>query len=463
MPNFVRRSPMPVSAAEAFAWHARPAAFQRFQPPWEDVRVERADGAFGDGQRVHMTIGLFGPLRASWVAELFDVVPDQQFRDRQVRGPFAAWTHTHTFEPAGPDASVLEDRVEYRAPFGWIGRVTDATLGISARRLAAMFAYRHQVVASDLRRHARFRERARWTVAITGSRGLVGRELCHFLTTGGHRVVRLVRGHTPQVTFDDGTTSRPWNPDADLDPANLDGVDAVVHLAGEPIAAGRWSARRKTIICESRVGPTRRLAAAAGQAGVKVLVSASAVGIYGDRADELLDESAPQGSGFLSDVCAAWEAATEPATVAGVRVVHPRIGMVLTPTGGALAKQLPAWRFGQGAVIGHGRQWVPWISVNDLVGALQHLMMTDSLSGPVNCVAPEPVTNRVFGRTLARVVGRPFLLTAPAPALRLLLGEMADALLLVSCRAVPTRLTASGFEFDHPTLDASLRSLLGCR
>jgi hypothetical protein len=322
-----------------------------------------------------------------------------------------------------------------------------------------MFAYRHAVTASDLRRLGK--SPARPTVAVTGSRGLVGTELTHFLTTGGYPVVRFARGESKPAAWDDGTRPVAWDPDAPVDPAALAGVDAIVHLAGENIGAGRWNESRKRLIRESRTGPTRRLAEAAAKAGVKVLVSASAVGVYGDCGDEELDESSPPGSGFLADVCKAWEAATEPAERAGVRVVHLRIGIVLSPKGAALGEQLPAFRAGAGAVLGSGRQWMAWVTVNDLVGAIHHALTTESLAGPVNAAAPHPVTNREFGRALARVLGRPYLLTLPRPALRALFGEFADAALLASMKARPRKLTESGFAFDHPELEPALRFLLG--
>jgi uncharacterized protein (TIGR01777 family) len=459
--TFTFASPMPASAADVFAWHARPGAFLRLQPPWEDVKLIRSERPFGDGHRLTMRAKLLGPVTKEWVAELFDVDPGRRFRDRQLRGPFAEWVHTHTMTPDGPDRSALEEHVEYRLPLGFAGRLVGGRM--VKERLRAMFAYRHALTASDLSRHARFNDRPRLTVAVTGSSGLVGSAVCLFLATGGHRVVRLVRGKVEPKPFDDGTTARSWNPRAEVDPRTLDGVDAVIHLAGENLADGRWTDERKKRILDTRVGPTRRLAEAVAKLDRKpaVLVSASAVGVYGDRGDEPLDESAAPGDGFLADVCKQWEAAAGPAAAAGVRVVHPRIGVVLTPGGGALAKQLPAFRAGGGAVLGDGRQWVSWVTLGDLVGALHHLLMTESLSGPVNCVAPEPVTNREFGRVLARVLNRPYLLTAPAAALRLMVGELADAALLSSTRAVPARLTASGFAFDHPALEPALRFVLG--
>lgn len=454
-----RRTRMPASAEEVFAWHARPGAFARLVPPWEDVRLIRTEGTFGDGYRVTLRAGLFGPIGAEWVAEHFDTEPGRRFRDRQVKGPFAEWVHTHEFIPDGPDASILEDRVEFKLPLGPFGAAAEGDWVHD--KIERMFAYRHAVTASDLSRHGRYRDRPRLTVAVTGSRGLVGSDLCPFLTAAGHRVLRLVRGPVRSSTTDDGTTDVGWNPDGELDPKCLEGVDAVVHLAGEGIADGRWTAAKKARIRESRIGPTRRLAEAAARAGVKALISASAIGIYGDRGDEGLDESAPAGTGFLANLAREWEAAADPARAAGVRVVHPRIGIVLSPRGGALAKQLPAFRAGGGAVLGSGKQWLSWVTIHDLIGMLHFALMEEHLSGPVNAVAPGPVTNREFGRVLAGVLGRPFLLTVPAAGLRLLFGELADAALLASQHVIPRRLLDSSFAFGQPELAGALRFLLG--
>ena len=459
MERFAVRSPVPVSAAAVFDWHARPAAFSRLIPPWERVTVRAIAGGFGDGQRVTLRAKIAGPVGKDWVAELFEVVPGRQFRDRQLSGPFAAWTHTHRFIPDGPDASTLEDDIEYRLPLGGLGRAFGG--GFVRHKLAAMFAYRHAVTASDLRRHAQFSARPRLAVGITGSSGLIGNELAYFLSAGGHRVVRLVRGPVKPAAFDDGTTSRTWTPDAPLDPATLAGLDAVIHLAGDGIADGRWTAAKKARIRDSRTGPTHRLAEAVVAAKVPVFLSASAVGIYGSRGDEVLTEHSTLGTDFLADVGKAWEGPTRLAADAGVRVVNLRIGVVQTPRGGALGKQLLAFQAGNGAVLGGGGQWVSWITLNDLIGGVHHALMTDDLRGPINLTAPHPVTNRVYGRTLAAVLGRPFVLTVPAPALRVLFGELADAALLSSACVVPTRLTETGFAFDHPELEPALRSVLG--
>jgi uncharacterized protein (TIGR01777 family) len=291
---------------------------------------------------------------------------------------------------------------------------------------------------------------------------VIGSALVPFLTTGGHRVVRFLRGEGP-AEHPDGTTAVTWDPDQPVDPKSLDGINAVVHLAGESIAGKRWTGAQKQRILDSRTGPTRRLAEAMAAAvrPPRVLVSASAIGIYGNRGDEELDESSAAGTGFLADVCREWEAATEPARRAGVRVVNLRIGIVLTPRGATLGALLPAFRWGVGADLGSGRQWMSWIAIGDLVGAIHHAIVTDSLAGPVNATAPAPVPNREFGRTLARVLRRPYLLTLPAFALRTLFGELADAAMLSSQRVKPRRLLESGFAFDHPDLEPALRFLLG--
>ena len=457
--TYHRRSPMPASADDLYAWHARPAAFQRLQPPWESVQVVDQQGSFGEGFKVTIRATLFGPIGKDWVAQVFDVEPGRQFRDRQLAGPFAEWTHTHAMLPDGTDTSVLDDTIEYRLPLGAVGEFFAS--GTVRDRIGRMFAYRHALTASDLRRHQPYRDRPPRTIAVTGSTGLVGADLCLFLAAGGHKVLRLRRSEPKPTTVDDGTTAAQWDMTGPIDPELLAGVDAVVHLAGDPLAEGRWSDEKKASIRDSRVGPTRQLAEAAAAAGVKTFVCASATGVYGDRGDEVLTEDSDTGAGFLVDVVRGWEAACDPARAAGVRVVNLRIGVVLSPQGGALAKQLPAFQTGGGAVLGDGTQWLSWIGISDLIGAIHHALMKDDLAGPVNAVAPEVVTNREFGRVLARVLSRPYVLTMPAPALRVMFGELADAALLASQRVRPARLEADGFAFDHPGLEGALRFLLG--
>jgi uncharacterized protein (TIGR01777 family) len=293
-------------------------------------------------------------------------------------------------------------------------------------------------------------------IAITGASGFVGSALATALRADGREVVALARGTA-------GPGSVAWDPATGaVDVRALGAVDAVVHLAGENIAGARWTAARKRAIADSRGPVTERLcrALAALPAPPRVLVSASAIGIYGDRGDERLDEDSPAGSGFLADVARAWEAATTPARDAGVRVVNLRIGLVLDGRGGALPRMLLPFRLGLGGRLGHGRQWTSWITRHDLLRAIRCVLADTALHGPVLAVSPQPVTNATFAQALGRALHRPALLPAPAFALRLLLGEMADALLLASQRCVPTRLLAHGFAFDHADVDSALRAAL---
>jgi uncharacterized protein (TIGR01777 family) len=461
--TFTLRSPMPVSAEELYAWHARPLALRRLQPPWEAARIVKQEGAFGaDGFRITMRTRTVGPLSATWLAEAFDFRPGRGFQDRSLSGPFAYWNHAHEMIPDGPESSLLEDRIDYRVPLGAAGRLFGG--GMLRRRLAAIFAYRHALTASDLRRHNEFRERPRLTIAITGSRGLVGAELVPFLTTGGHRVIRLVTGSANRP-YDDGTSWVPWKSEAPLPAGTFDGVDAVIHLAGDNVAEGRWSDAKKRKILDSRTIPTRlvaeAIAAAPADRRPKVFLCASAVGAYGSRGDEELTEDSPTGTGFFPEVARAWEEACEPARAAGVRVASLRIGVVLSPRGGALGKQLLPFKMGAGAVLGSGEQWVPWVTVGDTVGAIHHCLMSERVRGPVNVVGPNPATSREFTKTLGRVLRRPAFMWLPRPMLRAMFGEIADEALLASMRARPAKLLASGFRFDHPGLESALRSLLG--
>lgn len=297
------------------------------------------------------------------------------------------------------------------------------------------------------------------TIAITGASGFVGTALQERLVAAGHEVFRFVRRAT-----EDPRSIR-WDPATGaIDADKAAGLDAVVHLAGENVAGGRWSAARKERIRQSRGPATRRLCAALAQLPrPPVLLSASATGLYGDRGDETLDETSPPGSGFLAEVAQEWERATEPLAQRGGRVCLLRIGVVLGKDGGALKKMLPPFRLGLGGPIGSGAQWTSWIALDDLCAAIAFLLADPAARGPYLCVSPRPVTNRDFAKALGRAVHRPALLPVPAFALRLLFGEMADAVLLSSQRALPRRLLEAGFAFAHEDLDGALRSVLAAQ
>ena len=296
-------------------------------------------------------------------------------------------------------------------------------------------------------------------ILITGASGLIGTALTPVLEARGHEVLRLVRRDP-----DPARGQVHWNPDQGaIDKQSLEGIEAAIHLAGKPLAEGRWTPERKKQYRHSRVAGTHLLAVtlATLEQKPRVLLSASAIGYYGDRGADQLREESPPGPDYLAQLCRDWEAAAQPAAEAGIRVARMRIGIVLSRHGGALAQMLPSFRLGLGAALGGGRQYMSWIAMPDVLGAMLHILDNDIIEGPVNLTAPAPVTNKEMTRTLGRVLGRPALLSAPAPVLRLAFGEMADAALLSSARVSPVALLDSGYRFRFPELEPALRHALG--
>lgn len=442
---FVTTQQVPYDVAEVFAWHGRPGAFARLSPPWQPASLVAEADSLRSGEAV-----LGFPARRRWVAthlpEAFE--PDRHFADELTSRPFVVpirWRHDHAFAPGtAPDGS----------PMTTITDTVRTTL--PARFLSPIFAYRHRQLADDLIAHAwsRALHPEPLTVAITGASGMVGTALSAFLSTGGHRVIRLVRGNAP------GPDERVWNP-TNPDPRILAGVDAVVHLAGASIA-GRFTSEHKKAIRESRIEPTRRLAEAAAAAGVRVFVSASAIGYYGPDADRPVIETDPAGGGFLADVVTDWEASTVPAAAHGARVVTVRTGIVQSPAGGALRLQRPLFAAGLGGRLGSGEQWLSWIAIDDLLDVYLRALVDDRLVGPVNAVAPHPVQGREYAATLARALHRPALVPTPALGPTLLLGrEGAQEVALASQRVLPSVLGEVGHRFRFDSLEPALRHLLG--
>jgi uncharacterized protein (TIGR01777 family) len=296
-------------------------------------------------------------------------------------------------------------------------------------------------------------------ILVTGSTGLVGSALVDFLAEQGHEVRKLVR--TEPTSAEDEIH---WSPDTgSIDKAGLEGLDAVVHLAGENLASGKWTAEKKARIRNSRVEGTGLLCESLSELAQppKALMCSSAIGYYGNRGDAVVNEGAFSGSGFLADVCHEWEAATGAATEAGIRVVNLRIGVVLSPDGGALAKMLPPFRMGSGGKLGNGKQYISWIALDDVVEVIHHVLTQDGLHGPVNAVTPHAVTNSEFTKTLGRVLNRPTLFGMPAFMVRSIFGEMADEMLLASTRVEPSRLVETAYTYHYPELEDALRHLLG--
>ncbi|WP_018179210.1 TIGR01777 family oxidoreductase [Jongsikchunia kroppenstedtii] len=434
---------------EVFAWFGRPGALQRLSPPWAPLRPISQTDSLERGQTL---LRLPGGLL--WAAEhdpagydesrqFVDEIGVDGVRSLPARLAVPRWRHTHAFEAVDDAHTRVIDRIDSPVP------------GFALRR---MFDYRHAQLADDLRAHqvARASGTDPTTVAVTGSSGLVGTALTAFLSTGGHRVIRLVRGN-PQHPDE-----RHWNP-ADPDSALLDGVDAVIHLAGESIA-GRFTAEHKDAIKNSRIEPTRKLAELAARTdGLRAFVSASAIGYYGsDRGDESLTEDSDHGDDFLADLVADWEHATVPAEQAGVRTVMVRTGIVQSPLGGTLRLLLLPFRAGLGGRLGDGTQWLSWIGIDDLVDIYHRALWDTELSGPVNGVAPAPVRNSDYTNALAGCLRRPAVLPVPSFGPRLLLGkEGARELAYASQRVEPSRLAARGHRFRYSDIEPALRHLLG--
>jgi uncharacterized protein (TIGR01777 family) len=441
---------------EVFAWHERPGALERLTPPWGHVEVLKKEGGIRDGARVVLQVRQ-GPISFRWELRHTGFVLNEQFRDVQVSGPMKSWEHTHRFSPLEGGGTRMEDELEVQAPLGVAGAAVGP--GFIKRELKRLFDFRYRRIYTDLARHAEYADRPRLTVAITGASGLVGSNLRHFLTTGGHRVLPMVRDR--RAVGEDGIF---WNPDTgDIDAEALSRADAVVHLAGEPIAAGRWTTERKRAIRESRVRGTDLISRAmAGMSdGPRTLISASAIGYYGNSGDRRVTEADEPGTGFLAEVVRDWEAATRPAERAGVRVVRLRTGVVISPAGGALGQMLIPFKMGVGGRLGSGTQYLSWIDLDDVVGSVLHCLMTPSLSGPVNVTGPNPVTNATFTSAFGRVLGRPTVLPVPALAVKAVFGQLGQEALLWGQRVLPQKLEESGFRFFYEGVEDSLRFQLG--
>ncbi|RKG52035.1 TIGR01777 family protein [Corallococcus sp. AB011P] len=454
---FDARSQMPVPAADLFSWHTREGAFERLSPPWETAEVvDRTGDGIRPGARVVVKLHL-GPIPQRMVAEHTAYVEGSSFQDTQREGPFAKWIHDHRMNPSGPQTSVLEDSIQYELPVGTLGDTFGG--GYARKRLERMFAYRHTLTRADLRRHAAFANQGPLTVAIGGASGMLGSALASFLTTGGHRVKRLVRGRANAARGDIS-----WAPDkGTVDAAGLEDVDAVVHLSGANVGEGRWTDERKQEILKSRTESTRLLCETLARATRKprVLICASAAGYYGSRGEEEVTETSASGDGFLADVTRQWEAATKPAEDAGIRVVHLRIGVVLDARGGALAKLALATQAGGGGPVGSGRQWLSWVSLEDVLGLIQLSLFTPSIRGPLNAVSPNAVRQGELAKVLGKVLHRPAVFPLPAAVVKTVFGQMGEETLLSSTHVLPTVAQAHGFSFLLPGLEEALRFTLG--
>ena len=470
MKSFIRTTHIDkISSNELFAWHVREGAFERLNPPWHQFKVIERRGNIQNGGTVKIKMKIAGPIHTTWLVKHSDYVEGKQFRDSQIKGLFSSWTHTHLFNSFEHSSSILDDHVEYSLPWGMLSETLVSAL--INKKLNQMFHYRHRLISDDLLVHAtanKIRGNDRpMTIGITGSSGFIGSSLIPFITTGGHRVIRFIRHPVSDGSNNfKNVKSIQWNPSSSVS-LNDENIDAVVNLSGENIF-GRWTKKKKKRIFDSRVNTTQSLCKLLSSLDKppKVLVSASATGYYGDRGDEILTEESPPSSSssndFLSYVCRNWEEATQIAKESGIRVVNLRIGIVLSSSDGMLSKILPIFKLGFGIRIGNGNQYMSWIGLDDLLGLILYAIADKSISGPVNAVSPNPITNADFTTALGKVLSRPAKFSIPESIIKLPLGEeLANAPILSSTRVIPERLNEMGYKFRFPYLESVLRHTLG--
>ncbi|MFQ3322174.1 MAG: hypothetical protein ACI9O1_001280 [Candidatus Thalassarchaeaceae archaeon] len=447
-----------------FAWFEHEGSFRRLMPPWEVAQEVRADDSLEVGsQRVFKFPAPGAPfINLTWVAEHTGYDKPNYFADTMVKGPFWKWDHDHYLKEENGVTTVVDD-VTYSVPFGPLGMLVDKVLGGSlvTGRISSMFKAREFRLKRDLDNHAKFLDMPRKKILVVGSSGLIGTQLVAFLDTGNHEVWRLVRR-----VADSNKNEISWNPDKGvINAKELEGFDVVIHLGGVGIGDKRWSKKRKAAIRESRVNSTELLSKTLASLEDKpdLFMMASAIGYYGNRGDEELDESSTSGEDgyFLTDVCKAWENSANPAKDAGIRTVHMRTGIVISAVGGALGKMLLPAKMGGGGPIGSGKQWMSWISMDDQIYSMYHLMMSEGVSGEYNLTAPNPVRQKQFAKDLGRVLRRPAFAPLPGFMMKIMFGEMGARLTLDSLRVLPKNLQESGYEFIHTDLQSALSDSLG--
>jgi len=476
---FEKSIELPVSQAEAFWYHARPGALNRLVPPWETVEIIKSANSILPGSEVLLRASILGK-RLDWLARHDRYEPPNLFSDVQVYGPFASWVHSHSFSAIETNRCTLRDKIDYELPLGALGKLFGS--GIASKKLDAMFRFRHRQTFEDLsfgNALLNFTKGEIKTVAVSGCNGLIGKSVCSLLTVLGHRIIKLDRSKDSSPTakefisnnaaslpnFDSRpiVSKTPWDPkNGLLRPEDLDGIDAVIHLAGKGIGDSRWSESVRNELISSRVDATEKLTSQLARLSnpPKAFVSASGVGIYGSIGTSVADESFPVADDFLGELASNWESASSSLETCRTRRCFGRLGIVLDPRSGALAKLLPVVRWGVGGSMGDGNQYWSWISKEDAASAFIWLALNPSCSGPYNFVSGAE-TNRQFTQSLAILLARPAFLPVPSVALKIALGEMADSLLLASTHASNRKLLSSGFQFRSNSLKDAFQHILG--
>ncbi len=455
--RYQRAITLPATSEVAFRWHSNPKLFYRLAPPWKSLQVKSIAADLSNGSKTIFRVPIAPFIGREWVAEHSDYTPSSRFTDIQRKGPFAHWTHSHSFNDNSNGTCTLTDEIEFAPPLRMLAEP------VVGRALTTMidnlFTYRHHTSVEDLQYASDWKDSERMSIAVTGSSGLIGRRFCNFAETLGHQVTCIHRN----AGSSEGIY---WEPSkGQIDSDSLEGFDAIVHLAGENIAAKRWTAKQKRRIRDSRVTSTELLAkTVSGLANPpNVLVSASAIGFYGDRGEEILEDDASHSENetFLSRTAQEWEQASDLLLDSHVRLVKTRFGIVLSPQGGALKELLRPFKFCVGGKVGNGRQYWSWVTIDDVVQSLMFCLQNKAISGPVNVVSPNACTNLEFVKALGSVLRRPSIFPLPGFVARTVLGEMAEELLLHSTRVAPSKLLEHGYRFRDPVLADALSILLG--
>ena len=454
--NYEHKTHVNSNVEDTFAWHERKGSFRRLMPPWEVAEEVRADDTLEEGAQRIFRFPM-GPIKMKWIARHSKYNPPHSFEDDMLKGPFKSWHHKHQFSQNEDGTSVVLDKVNYRLPMGFLGKLVAGKM--VRKRIERMFYARQIRLERDLQRHSEFAHLPRKRILVAGSSGLIGRQLVAFLDTGGHDVWRLVRRDVKK-----GEKELKWLPESDeINPDDIEGFDVIIHLGGAGIGDKRWSKKRMKLIEDSRVNSTNLLANTIKNLSKKpeLFMVASAMGWYGERGDEVLTEKSELGKGFLPRICNNWEQAANGIKDDGVRTINLRTGIVLDATGGALGKMLLPAKLGGGGPIGRGKQWYSWISMDDQIYSMHHLIMKQECEGVYNLAAPEPVRQKKFAKVLGKVLKRPAFIPTPPFAIWFLFGKMGVALTTESTRIIPERLTESGYEFEHSKLEPALRDSLG--
>lgn len=447
--SFKKSSEMPCSQQNLFDWHKKKSALRRLTPPWIRINILQEANNLAKDSEVALYIKPAFFIKFKTISKHIDYQEGKEFTDIMLKGPFSYWKHRHQMTDNGKKSSILQDSIDYipLLPFSNF---------LIKNEIERLFNYRHRLLKADLEIIKRYNNNSCMKIAITGATGLVGSELKHFLLSAGHDVYTLVRG------LCESNKEIRWNPlTGDIELDKLEGFDAVIHLAGENIGSGYWTEKKKQRIRDSRVIGTKHLVAALNKLKKppKTLISFSAVGFYGLRALGPCEKHSNCGNDFLAKVCSEWE--QEALKYSKGRVIIPRLGVVLSPKGGALEKMLPPFRLGFGGKIASGAQYMSWIAIDDVIYNLYHMLYDETISGTLNLTSPNPITNEEFSKTLAKTLKRPCLFPLPSIVLKAVFGEMAEATMLSSIKAFPDTLKESKAPFFYTDLESALRHLLG--